>query len=198
MENGVDWEHRALTEDAADVVSCLAQHYSRFWGKPKDLFEPPERNTRVEPLPASFRILKFRSGSKRCWIYATAGVGPPAPVELHLMSPVEDDHTYVESLSAVAHYHIFGRTLQLGDSVNLGRPWLPDASCSHCLLSLPYLDGPDLEVCNTAELTIRCLWLIPVTVQELEFRREFGTNALEERFEASAFNYLNPTRPSVI
>jgi hypothetical protein len=40
-------------------------------------------------------------------------------------------------------------------------------------------------------------WLIPITEAELDFKREHGMEALEERMEEVGFNYLDPHRPSV-
>ena len=80
--------------------------------------------------------------------------------------------------------------------MNLGRPWLPGSSCTHGLVSLPYLDGPDLEWLQHAR--IRFLWLVPITERELEFKKTHGLEALEERFEAKQFDFLDPRRPSVV
>lgn len=44
-----------------------------------------------------------------------------------------------------AHFHRTGSALGLGHTVNFGRPWLPGSSCTHGLVSLPYLFGPELE-----------------------------------------------------
>lgn len=46
--------------------------------------------------------------------------------------------------------------------------------------------------------SVRCLWLIPVTSAAIEFRRVHGTEALEERFEATDFNYADPGRVSAV
>jgi hypothetical protein len=66
------------------------------------------------------------------------------------------------------------------------------------LISLPYLDGPELEygVFNGGRL--RFLWLIPITRNEKEFKKTRGLEALEEIFEKRSFNYAEPMRASVI
>jgi hypothetical protein len=119
-------------------------------------------------------------------------------IELHLLTrrsgQVLDE--LVELLTAVAHYHRTGRRLAVGHSVNFGRPWLPGSACTHGLISLPYLDGPELEW--LAAPAVRFLWLIPVTEAEVSFKKSRGLEALEERFEATAFDYLDPRRPSVV
>ncbi len=65
------------------------------------------------------------------------------------------------------------------------------------LISLPYLDGPGLENLETADGTVKFYWLIPITKAERDFATLNGLNALEELFEKSSFNYLDPRRKSV-
>lgn len=45
---------------------------------------------------------------------------------------------------------------------------------------------------------MRFLWLIPITLAELRFKKEHGVSALEQRFEEAQFNYLDPLRDSVV
>jgi hypothetical protein len=118
-------------------------------------------------------------------------------LELHLVTWEKKaiEHGLVELLTVVAHYHRTGRALGLGHTVNFGRPWLPGSRCTHGLISLPYLDGPNLEW--LAEPRIQFLWLIPVTEAEVRYKRQHGLEALEQRFEESQFNYLDPVRASV-
>ena len=57
------------------------------------------------------------------------------------------------------------------------------------------LDGPRLEWLEKPR--VRFLWLIPLTANEVEFKRANGLDALEEKLEASRFDYLDPKRVSV-
>ncbi|WP_409934890.1 suppressor of fused domain protein [Novosphingobium sp. 9] len=41
-------------------------------------------------------------------------------------------------------------------------------------------------------------WLIPVTSDEIDYRKEHGTDALEELFETRQFDYSDPFRASVV
>jgi len=118
------------------------------------------------------------------------------PVELHLFSPVQNLEC-IELLTAIAHYH---RTspFNLGHTVNFGRPWLPESKCSYGLVSLPYLDGSALEWATTQVGKIRCLWLIPITAEEVSYKKQNGLEALEEKFDERSLDYLNPTRASVV
>jgi len=91
-----------------------------------------------------------------------------------------------------------GQALDLGHTVNFGRPWLNDSLCEYGLISLPYLDGPSLENLKKGNMTIRCLWLIPITKSEVEFKKQYGLDLLEEQFEKTQFNYLDINRRSVV
>jgi len=133
--------------------------------------------------------------------YATRCMSQPedeARLEIHLLTgrEKETDPELVELLTVTAHYHRTGTRLGLGHTVNFGRPWRPGSACTHGLLSLPYLDGPRLEW--LAEPRVQFLWLIPITAAELLFKKQHGLEALEERFEAAQFDYLDPLRPSVV
>lgn len=63
---------------------------------------------------------------------------------------------------------------------------------------MPYLDGPELEWLETKSMNIRFLWLIPITEEELRYKKENGLEALENIFEETEFNYIDPFRDSVV
>lgn len=133
------------------------------------------------------------------WTYSTVAMAQPDdafPLELHLVSPYQEG-SLVELLYVTAHYHRTGALLGLGHSINFGRPWLPDSQCDRGLVSLPYLDGPTLEKCHANGREVRCLWLIPITAAEADLKQLLGLEALEQRFEQTGFNYLDPKRSSV-
>jgi len=179
--------------------ASLTRHYQDFWSNRGHSFTWPT-GPRWE-LPEDFTVLRFSPSPKRsAWTYATVCMSQEhdeARLELHLFSPVEAAE-HVELLTAIAHYHRTGATLGVGHTVNFGRPWLPGSLCTHGLISLPYLDGPELEVLKLNGITVRFLWLIPVTKREVEFKKERGLVALEAEFEKVEFDYLNPHRRSVI
>jgi Suppressor of fused protein (SUFU) len=118
-------------------------------------------------------------------------------IELHMFTARERDDV-AELLVATAHYHRTGRLLDVGHTVNFGRPWLDGSQCSYGLLSLPYLDGPSLERLRVGERETKFLWLIPITSAEKEFARVHGPDALEARFEQEKLDYLDPKRKSVV
>ena len=120
-----------------------------------------------------------------------------APLELHIFSPKNSGEP-VELLVATAHYHRTGATLGLGHTVNFGKAWLDASQCEYGLISLPYLDGPSLENLELSDGgVVKCLWLIPVSKSEVEFKKANGLEALEERFDEAQFNYLDSTRAAV-
>lgn len=178
--------------------TAVAAHYARIWRK-----APHELNWNQGPvhqLPKDFRVLEFPPDEEReMWTYATCGMsaeGCDEAIELHLFSPVRATEL-VELLTATAHFHMFGAHLALGHTVNFGRPWLDGSPCTFGLISLPYLDGMDLEVMHWDGGDVRFLWLVPVTPAEVEFKKRYGLNALEQLFEEQAFNYVNPMRADV-
>ncbi|MBI5154903.1 suppressor of fused domain protein [Candidatus Poribacteria bacterium] len=139
---------------------------------------------------------------RNLWTYATCGMSrreDAVGLELHMFAPWRD-LALVELLTAVAHYHRTGVRLDLGHTVNFGRPWIGNSRCSHGLISLPYLDGPPLEWFRTSGgfQVVRCLWLLPITNNELEHMRRHGIESLESLFDASDFNYIDPDRKSVV
>jgi hypothetical protein len=177
---------------------AIEDHYRTAWGD----FAPCLFSAGpVSELPVDFGVLCFSPRDNRqMWTYATCGMSQPedaAPLELHLMSPRQEGGL-VELLYATAHYHRTGSPLALGHSVNFGRPWLNASRCGHGLISLPYLDGPSLEILPIGSRIVRCFWLIPITAAEVAFKKSSSVEALEQQFERANFNYLNPERDSVV
>jgi hypothetical protein len=118
-------------------------------------------------------------------------------IELHLFSRLKTD-SLIEQLTAIAHFHVTGDYLDIGHTVNFGRPWVQNSACDSGLLSPPYLDGPNLEWLELPRRRIRCLWLIPITPAERNYKKKHGLDALETKFEEAKFDYLDPLRRSVV
>ncbi len=183
---------------ADDYGEAIRAHYASRWSAPID--EARWTKGPVHELPPTFGVLVIRR-SKDMTAYATRGMSQPDdanPIELHLLTRPTDRTVseLVELLTIVAHYHRTGQKLGLGHSVNFGRPWLDASLCTHGLISLPYLDGPELEWLEQPK--VRFLWLIPITQAEVAFKKARGLDALEELFEKRKFNFLDPRRPSVV
>lgn len=155
----------------------------------------------IEQLPPGFTVLRFPPhGDRPMWTYATRGMSLPddaRPIELHMFSALQSQEID-ELLYMTAHFHRTSATLGLAHTVNFGRPWVAGSTCDFGLVSLPYIDGPDLEDLVVQDRTIKCYWLIPITRAEREYKVLHGLEALEEEFERTSFDYLDPRRGSVV
>jgi hypothetical protein len=177
----------------------IQNHYESVWQN--NAIVCSFSNGPTHELPADFSVLKFPPNRHRnMWTYATCCMSAPSnspPIELHLFSPHESEEI-VELLFAAAHYHRTAAHLDLHHTVNFGRGWQEKSPCDHGFISLPYLDGPNLENLPTENgATTKFYWLIPITQAELDFKRKFGVEALEQQFDKS-LNYLNPMRCSIV
>lgn len=185
-----------------DYQEKIIKHYEKIWKTDPNInlwSEGP-----FNELPMNFRILEFPPTEERnFWTYSTCCMSQPDeihPLELHIFSAIRDDKL-IELLTVIAHYHRTGIRVNLNHTVNFGRSWQDQSDCKYGLISLPYLDGPELENLELSELhgkVIKFYWLIPITKNELEFKKNKGVTALENLFEKDQFNFLDPLRKSVV
>ncbi|AMR27168.1 hypothetical protein A0257_08670 [Hymenobacter psoromatis] len=150
-------------------------------------------------MPIAFRVLEFPPGGAHdFWIYSTLGMSIDMDdhcIELHVFSQ-NQDVGLVELLTVTASFHRNDTPLDLHHSVYIGQPWQDNSLCDHAFLSLPYLDGEELEVINFNDNHLQNLWLLPITEGERDYKMEHGWIALEELFETNNLNYLDPNRAS--
>ena len=181
-----------------DLIKKIEEHYLMNWSEYSECIFNKEH---IHELLPSFNVLKFKPNEKRnSWIYATCGMSgkdKEQGLELFIIAPTENDFL-INLLAAIAHYHASGNILSLGHTVNFGCAWYEGSKCDHGLISLPYLDGPDLEWLEMKSMNIRFLWLIPITTEELQYKKDNGVEALENIFEEAEFNYIDPFRNSVV
>jgi len=179
--------------------SQLLHHYENIWGVRGEICA--FSSGPIWQLPEDFNVFKFPPHDGRpLWTYATCGMSQPADnscLELHMFSPIETDEI-TELLYAVTHFHRTSFNLKLGHSVNFGRPWIVGSRCNFGLISLPYLDGPQLENFLLAGHYVKFLWLIPISSSEVEFKKERGLEELEARFDESGLDYADPARAPVV
>lgn len=179
--------------------TSIENHYTDVWNSAPNVWA--FNAGPIGQLPNGFAVLRFPPrDDRKMWTYATRCMSLPAddePLELHIFSPFETDEV-VELLVATAHFHRTSTKLDVGHSVNFGRPWIEDSECDHGLISLPYLDGPRLENLPIGARTVKFYWLIPVTSSEVNFKKASGLEALESQFDKSGFDYVNPQRRSVV
>lgn len=155
----------------------------------------------LQSLPYNFRVLEFGPNTLRnMWTYATCCMSTesdPNPIELHIFSP-ERDEGIIEILTAIAYYHHNTNKISLNHTVNFGKPWRGQSICDYGLISLPYLDGPNLENLELKNKTVKFYWLVPVTKAEVEYKKKLGIEALEQKFDSLGLDYLNPLRKSLV
>lgn len=180
--------------------TTLEAHLSKSWGMPKANLRWPYGP--IEKACPNFRVLLFER-SRKTLAFATDGlasVGSLPKLELFVVlerSRSQDvGDAIVENLAALAFHHLQGDRLNLGHSVDFGRPFVPGSICTCGLISLPYLDGPSVEWSENREL--RVLWLIPITAAERAMKTAHGLEALEQAFDANAVDLLDPLRSSVV
>ncbi|MFE1440512.1 suppressor of fused domain protein [Streptomyces sp. NPDC058739] len=149
------------------------------------------------------RVLVVGPGPRAdSWAYVTAGCWALSEEDGHglefVMTAHVRDQRFTELLAMIASYHGGGHRLELEHSMPIGEPWVPGSACDHLLISLPYLHGPDLERCPLPQGAARILWTLPVTAAEIAFRRQHGTEALEQLFDAAQIIPTDPFRRSVV
>ena len=154
-----------------------------------------------EKLPHDFRVLEFEPTKNRnMWTYATCAMSQRedyARIELHIFSSKRDEGL-IELLTIIAHYHRNTSKLNVGHSVNFGRPWQDKSNCQYGLISLPYLDGPSLEDFQSSAGILKFYWLIPVTEEEVNFKAKYGIESLEQIFDERGLDYINSNRSSLV
>lgn len=179
----------------------VVNHYQESWKKKANFYLWDKGP--IQKLPSDFRVLEFAPDESRTlWTYATccmSGASLADPLEIHLFSP-DKDEKMVEVLTAIAYYHNQTQQIGLNHTVNFGQPWKLGSECNHGLISLPYLDGPNLEELHSidGQKVVKFYWLIPICEAEVRFKIRYGVDALEEKFENANFNYANPLRKCVV
>lgn len=198
--SGDSSEQVSMTKDAVSLA--IVRHVSASW--------PEQRRNdfewRVGPIRETVPGLVVTRIEPRVpmesWHYVSRGLwqieGDGPRLEL-MLSPPYSDPIHVETIAMVANLHADPRyRVHLGKIINIGRPWIEGASCDHLLISLPYLLGPQFEYLRVLDLTIRFLWLLPITRSEAAYARMHGVDALESAFEKAGFDTSDPSRNPVV
>ncbi|GGF06501.1 suppressor of fused domain protein [Hymenobacter cavernae] len=179
--------------DSREYTANLHHHYENYFGSPGKrliLNEGPK-----EKLHSTFYVLLFKLANYYC--YCTVGMSADRIddnlIELIVYSP-KADKLLVELMTVCASFHRNVAPLNLHHTVNIGRPWLKNSKCDHAFISLPYLNGPRLEIFNFESHEIHCYWLIPITERERDYKIKNGCEALEQLFEDKQLDYLDIKR----
>lgn len=178
----------------------LTRHYEKYFGvtgKRLLLREGP-----VTKLNADFFVLEVPPNDiHQMFCYCTVGMSVDRQndklIELFIYSPKADEKL-VELLTVCASYHKNDVPLNLHHTVNIGQAWLDNSACDYGFISLPYLDGENLEIFTFADKTVHCYWFIPITENERDYKMDNGSEALEQLFEDKQLDYLNPHRASLV
>jgi len=183
-------------------TDIVLAHYKNQWGS--DFETKRYMKGPMFSLSKDFFILEYKPTDKRkMWTYATCGMSSfhnYNPIELHLFSSKQDkDNRVLEILTALSYYHKKESNINLNHTVNFGIPWQNNSRCTYGFISLPYLDGPSLEVFDNGHgRIIHFYWLIPVTKEEVNYMKITNVEALELLFDQAKFDYLDPNRKSLI
>lgn len=181
-------------------TAALQQHFEAYFGVKGDKliweFGPKEK------LHPDFYILQIKPNEiHNMWAYCTVGMSLKRNdedlIELIVYSPKEDK-VLVELLTVIASYHRNGAPLNIHHTVNIGQPWIDNSKCDHGFISLPYLDGEELELFKFENKVIHCYWFIPITEAERDYKVLHGCEKLEDLFEEKQLDYLNPDRASLV
>jgi hypothetical protein len=185
-----------------NYIDCVIEHYNNVWVNNPEIHlwnKGP-----LEKLNYDFRVLIYPPSPNRdMWTYATGGMSSDSldnePIELHIFSHRRDD-TIIELLYSLAYYHKNTSKLNLNHTVNFGRSWQDNSKCTYGFISLPYLDGPELEdlYLNNADTLVKFYWVIPILESEANYKSNFGAEALEGKFDQNELDYLNPARSSIL
>lgn len=183
-----------------DYKENLLEHYKKNWSSNFNLLK--WKKVPIVYTANELNIIEFPPTRKRnMWTYATCGmskVNYENPIEIHIFSKKKSEEL-CEILTAIVYYHqASGNVLNLWHTVNFGKPWMENSECNFGLISLPYLDGPNIEDFLFNNKIIKCYWLIPITEAELKYKKEKGVESLELLFENKNFDYSDSSRRSTI
>ena len=105
----------------------------------------------------------------------------------------------VELLTMVSYLHSLpSDRLDVGHTMNIGRPIANNSHLDRLLVSLPYPYGSDFEFVHLSDgRHARILWLIPISASEEKFRHEHGLEDLEELFGMHEIEFSDPLRKLV-
>jgi len=187
-----------------DVYNQQLQHIDSVWPQNKKERFSWELG-RIQKDLANFSVVRVEPKSLGdSWVYLTSGawkvdINKDYRFEFFIMTPFEEAR-HVETLAMLASYFSDDKNhLEVGSAVNIGRGWLEGSKFDHLLISLPYPFGPNLEVCKINDaLTIRYLWVMPISASEYTYLNTNGLEELESKFDQAGVDYLNPMRESVV
>ncbi len=190
-----------MSTEKLDISNALETHIRRFF----DGHECTKRTFKHGPIVTvlpNFKILEISPGpNSELWNYISIGAWeikhPGYTVQEFLLATTEKHDCQIEYLAMIAHYHQYEK-LDIGHTIPLGRPWLPNSNLDNLLVSTPYPYGPELEIFESNEFHLHINWLLPITESEKIFRHENGLESLEQLFDDNELKFWDEHRSSVI
>ena len=182
-------------------IKSLLKHYNEFFKGHSTEVVSWDRGPILKVIP-EFKVFVAKPGPKiNLWSYCSIGASTVhhpdhGLLEFIVHSPIESPRM-VETLAMLSYYHN-DHCLGFGHTVPIGEPWLDNSKCDNWLLSKPYPLGPDLEICKHLDSHIHITWLLPITVQEKNYKVSNGMEALEQLFEDKGLEFWSPNRPSLV
>lgn len=172
----------------------LLDHYEYFFGTDYQQIIPEEK---VKGIPQDFCVVQFNpTQDGDLYVYTTVGMSNDKdknPIELCMFSVAENTRI-AQMLCEATIMHNTKSKLELATGLEFDEPWFEGSKCNCGVISPPYIVDPDFEQCDN----INCLWFIPITKEELDFKNEFGLESLEQSFADAEFNFLHYFRESTI
>jgi len=177
----------------------LILHYSSVWGN--DYIIENFSKGPIEKLPIDFKVVSFNiTQNRNFYVYSTINMSnnnKVSKIELHIFSP-ERNEEITELLYIISSFHHNDENLDLNHTVNFGKSWIYQSECKFGLVSLPYIDGPKIDIFSFNHVHYHCYWLLPITQEERNFKMQKGIESLELVFEENEINYLDINRKSTV
>lgn len=182
-------------------MAALDGHIATFWPENRRTILTWDHGPILERIPGFHVVRVAPKTREEAWVYLSVGASTAYStrgLEFFIMSPMATDQ-HVETLAMIAHFQSFdAHRLNIGSTVNLGRPWMGRSECDHMVVTLPYPFGPVLEMAPEAANGARFYWLVPISEAEATFIKRDGFEEFENRVEASQVDVIDPLRPLVI
>lgn len=143
-------------------TDALRRHYESFYGIAGNKLTWDKGPT--NKLHPDFYILEFGPSKRhQMWTYATVGMSLDRNddnlIELITYSK-NQDKSRIELLTLNASFHRNSESLNLHHTVVVGQLTDTNTTCDHGFISLPFIEGQELEVFNFSGQEIHCYWLL--------------------------------------
>lgn len=189
--------------DVQSIRLSLLHHIDSYWSLHEKELLPHDLGPLSAQLP-QFRIARIPPNSPtEPWVHLTIGAweltAPSHTGAEFLLLAAEANPQHLDTLARVVRHHaVPSQRLSVGAIVPLGRGVIDGSALDHALVTLPYPYNVNLEYVAADDFAIRVHWLVPITADEAAFAARSGVEALEERLQAAAIDFLDPMRHAVV